>query len=547
MAWYANLSFRWKLGIPLILLVLLFLYMGIYSVYSSGLLAKDAKRIAKISLPEIQLLIQADRDMYQALTAERALLSPNLTSQQAATFLKEHADNLKQAHDRTIKSIETSDTSTQAEKETYLNYLQNWQSISESIVKSAANADDATRATLIARSLDESFKAFSVARSFLDELEEKRLVHVDEFTGSIEHNSDSIAHQLLVLLVVGTLLTLAAAFFLPLLVTVPLQKITDRVKNIAAGDGNLTIRIQVDRHDELGELANHVNRFMDQLQSLIRDVLGNTREVSSAAEELLNVSSKSQRAADDQCHAISMVVTAVNELTMAIQEVARNTSNTAQSTKDANHIAGQGQERIRLAVKHVQALSTHVIQTAQTMASLEDEAKNVTSVIDVIRGVAEQTNLLALNAAIEAARAGEQGRGFAVVADEVRTLASRTQQSTADIQGMLSQLQQGVQKAVEGMNAGATMTQEAVNSASDVGTSLSGIGGAVQEITNMAIQISTAVEEQSSVTAEIDRNLVEINQLAMTNSNGAAQTAEASQRLSQLSSSLRESLRRFTI
>lgn len=547
MAWYTNLSFRWKLGLPLVFLVLLFLYAGIYSVHSSGLLAKDSKTIAKVSLPEIQLLIQADRDMYQALTAERALLSPNLTQQQIATFLKEHADNLKQARERTLKSIETSETATKAEQEEYLSYLQAWQTISESIVKAAEGADEATRSSLMARSLGDGFQAFSKARSLLDQLEEKRLAHVDNFTQKIDHSSDAIAYQLYVLLVLGTLSTIAAVLFLPLVVTVPLQEISDRIKNIAAGDGDLTIRIRVDRHDELGELATHVNRFMDQLQELITNVRNNTNEVSSAAEGLLEVSSNSQRAADDQCHAITMVVTAVNELTMAVQEVARNTSNTAQSTKDANQIAEQGQERIRLAVNHVQGLSTHVTQTAATMVKLEDEAKNVTSVIDVIRGVAEQTNLLALNAAIEAARAGEQGRGFAVVADEVRTLASRTQQSTADIQGMLSQLQQGVQRAVEAMNASATMTGEAVASASDVGESLGGIGAAVQEITNMAVQIAAAVEEQSTVTAEIDKNLTEINQLAMTNSEGAARTAAASQRLSQLSSGLRDNLRRFKV
>jgi methyl-accepting chemotaxis protein len=547
MAWYANSSFRWKLGIPLVLLVLLFLYVGLYSVRSSSLLAGNAKTIAKVNLPEIQLLIQADRDLYQALTAERALLSPNLSAQQVATYLKEHKDNLQQAHDRALKSIETSDTATQAEREEYLGYLQNWQRISESIVQSAGGADDETRITLIGRSLGEGFQAFSKARSFLDELEERRLAHVDEFTAEIETSSDSIAHQLLVLLVVGTLSTFAAAFFLPLLVTVPIKEINDRIKNIAAGDGDLTIRIKVERDDELGELAGHVNRFMDQLQHLIQDVRANTNEVSGAAEELLVISSKGQRAADEQCNAITMVVTAVNELTMAIQEVARNTGNTAQSTKDANRITDQGQDRIRLAVKHVQGLSAHVTQTAQAIVKLEDEAKNVTSVIDVIRGVAEQTNLLALNAAIEAARAGEQGRGFAVVADEVRTLASRTQQSTADIQGMLSKLQQGVQHAVVGMNESAAMTNEAVNSANDAGESLSGIGAAVQEITDMAIQIATAVEEQSSVTAEIDRNLVEINQLAMTTSDGANYTAQASQRLSQLSSGLRDTLRRFTV
>jgi methyl-accepting chemotaxis protein len=259
------------------------------------------------------------------------------------------------------------------------------------------------------------------------------------------------------------------------------------------------------------------------------------------------VASSGQRAADEQCQAITTVVTAVNELSMAIQEVARNTSNTAQSTKEASSITEQGQQRIGLAVDHVEHLSTHVTQTAQTIVSLEDEAKNVTSVIDVIRGVAEQTNLLALNAAIEAARAGEQGRGFAVVADEVRTLASRTQQSTADIQGMLSQLQQGVQKAVAAMNASAGMTQEAVTSAGEAGESLKGIGAAVSEITNMAIQIATAVEQQSSVTAEIDKNLVAINQLAMSTSDGATRTAQSSQRLSQLSSGLRDRLRHFRV
>ena len=153
----------------------------------------------------------------------------------------------------------------------------------------------------------------------------------------------------MILLVLGTLLTLSAVVFLPLLITVPLQQISDRIKNIAAGDGDLTKRIHIDHEDELGDLAVHVNRFMDQLQALIRNVHQNTDEVSRAAEELLVISAKGQRAADEQCTAITMVVTAVNELTMAIQEVARNTSTTAHSTKDANRITDQGQARIRLA------------------------------------------------------------------------------------------------------------------------------------------------------------------------------------------------------
>ena len=546
-AWYQNISFRWKLGIPLMLLVLLFLYMGIFSVRSSNTLADNAETLAKINLPEIQLLMQADRDLYQALTAERALFVGRLSAQERQVLLVEHAENIQQTHDRILESFALSNTSTDQEKREFLQYLEAWKRITDDIVSRADTDDPMEREAQLERSFGEGFEAYSTLRNFIDVVGERRLKHVDNFTIEIDEERDFIASELMLLVVIGTLVALAAAWFLPLVVTVPLRMISDRIQNIAQGDGDLTIRINIDREDELGQLAGHVNRFMEKLQSLITDIRHNTDDVSGSAETLLEVSSSSQKAADEQCHAITMVVAAVNELTVAIQEVARNTGNTAQNAKNANQITDQGQERIHLAVERVQGLSSRISQTADIMVRLEGEAKNVTSVIDVIRGIAEQTNLLALNAAIEAARAGEQGRGFAVVADEVRTLASRTQKSTEDIQGMLSQLQSGVQRAVEAMNASTAMTNEAVGSASEAGESLAGIGSAVQNITNMAIQIATAAEEQSTVTAEIDKNLVEINQLAMTTSEDATKTANASQRLNQLSSSLRQLLGNFRV
>jgi methyl-accepting chemotaxis protein len=546
-SWYQNISFRWKLSIPLMLMVILFLYVGIFSVRSSNQLAENAEVLAKINLPEIQLLMQADRDLYQALTAERAIFVGKLTTQQRRALVAEQAENIQQTHDRILQSFELSNTSTEQEKREFLQYLEAWKRISDDIVAKADTEDQFVREQQLERSFGEGFEAYSTLRNFIDVVGERRLDHVDKFTAEIEKEQDFIASKLMLLVVAGTLVILAATWLLPMLVTVPLRMISDRIQNIAEGDGDLTIRINIDRQDELGELAGHVNRFMEKLQRLITEIRRNTEDVSGSAELLLEVSSSSQKAADEQCHAITMVVAAVNELTVAIQEVARNTGNTAQNAKNANQITNQGQERIHLAVERVQGLSSRISQTAETMVRLEGEAKNVTSVIDVIRGIAEQTNLLALNAAIEAARAGEQGRGFAVVADEVRTLASRTQKSTEDIQGMLSQLQSGVQRAVEAMNTSTSMTNEAVSSASDAGESLAGIGSAVQNITNMAIQIATAAEEQSTVTAEIDKNLVEINQLAMTTSEDATKTADASQRLNQLSSSLRQLLGNFRV
>jgi methyl-accepting chemotaxis protein len=543
--WYQGLSLRWKLMFPLLLLVALVLYMGLYAISTSKILGGNATTIAKVNLPEIQLLIQADRDLYQSMLAERALLQLDSSAHQ--NLFTEQSENAKQAQDRVYQSLDISNTSTPAEREEFTRRYNAWKIQAAEVINAARLSDDASRAIAQQKSYGSAAQTFEHLRNYIDELQEKRLAHVDQFTVEIDENQSTSSTQLLALLVIGTVVSLLAAWFLPILVANQVRQISHRIQNIAEGDGDLTVRLPVSTNDELGQLATHVNQFIEKLQRIIGSVLINAAEVSKTAESLLVVSSNSQRAADDQCHAITMVVAAVNELTMAIQEVARNTGNTAQNTKEATLITDRGQERIHLAVERVQSLAVRISETAEFMLRLEGEAKNVTSVIDVIRGVAEQTNLLALNAAIEAARAGEQGRGFAVVADEVRTLASRTQKSTEDIQGMLSKLQQGVQHAVDAMGSSSIMTSEAVTSANEAGQSLTGIGTAVKQISDMTLQIATAAEEQSSVTSEIDKNLVQINSLAMNNAEGASRTAVESQRLNELSIQLRQLLMQFKV
>ena len=545
LSWYERLNLRWKLRLPLLLLVILVLYMGLHAITTSKLLGGNAAAIAKVNLPEIQLLIQADRDLYQALTAERALLQ--VESNQHASLIAEQADNARQAHERVYQSLDLSNTATSNERDEFTRRYNAWKMQAEDVINTARSGDEANRAIAMQKSYGSASDAFQDLRDYIDELQEKRLVYVEDYTKEIDHNLASSSKQLIAIVVIATLVSLLAAFFLPMLVANQVRSISNRIQNIAEGDGDLTIRVPVTTKDELGELSAHVNVFMEKLQRIIASVLQNTNEVSKAAESLLSVSTNSQKAADEQCHAITMVVTAVNELTMAIQEVARNTTNTAQNTKDATDITERGQERIRVAVEHVQGLAARIHETAEFMSKLEGEAKNVTSVIDVIRGVAEQTNLVALNAAIEAARAGEQGRGFAVVADEVRTLASRTQQSTGDIQGMLSKLQSGVQHVVTAMGNSEVLTGDAVTSAKDAGQSLAGINAAVREIADMTTQIATAAEEQSSVTSEIDKNLVQINNLAMNTAEGASKTATESQRLNQLSIQLRQLVGQFKV
>jgi methyl-accepting chemotaxis protein len=543
-AWYQSLGLRWKLRLPLLMLVILVVYMGSYATRTNDTLGDHAVTISKVHLPEVELLIQADRDLYQALVAERALLQLEGT-EHTNKLLAEQRDNARQAFERLNKSLDISNTSTSQEREEFTRRYNQWKALADQVISEAADVN--TRYAAQEKSYGAASVAFENVRSYIDELQEKRLSHIEKFTQEVDENEASAARHLLFSVVIGALVSLAAFIFLPIVVANQVTQISNRIQNIAEGDGDLTIRVPVDTQDELGELATHVNRFMEKLQRIIASVLANANDVSKTAESLLEVSTNSQQAADNQCHAITMVVTAVNELTMAIQEVARNTGNTAQNTREATEITDSGQERIRQAVDQVQQLTVRINETAEFMTYLDGEAKNVTSVIDVIRGVAEQTNLLALNAAIEAARAGEQGRGFAVVADEVRTLASRTQQSTADIQGMLSKLQQGVQRAVDAMSSSSAMTAEAASSATEAGQSLMGIGGAVKGIADMTTQIATAAEEQSSVTAEIDKNLVEINSLAMTNAEGALKTAQESQHLNDLSIQLRQLLSQFRV
>ena len=309
------------------------------------------------------------------------------------------------------------------------------------------------------------------------------------------------------------------------------------IKRLA--DGDLTTRVEARTRDEIHHIVNGLNTMSSRFHELVGKVLASTDQVASAAEELSVVTDQTNEVLNQQRSQTEQVATAMNQMSATVQEVARNAAATSEATQNANEQSSNGHTVVDETVSCINQLAEAVSESAQVIQRLEKDSEDIGSVLDVIRGIAEQTNLLALNAAIEAARAGEQGRGFAVVADEVRTLASRTQDSTQEIQSMIERLQEGAQQAMKAMTHSTSQTEEGVSAAARAGEALAAIKQAVAIITDMSTQIASSAEEQSSVAEEINHNITQIAQMGDQNSAASNQTSASSTELARLASELR--------
>ena len=377
------------------------------------------------------------------------------------------------------------------------------------------------------------------------------LDNIDAKVAELQKNVSERRQNMLVSIIGITLLVLviiaAVGFWIAGGILRPLRLMKANLDDIAAGEGDLTQRLAVTSQDELGELAGSFNRFVDKIHGLVRQIAEMTAQLTGLVGEVTDQAQRSEQAMERQRHETDQVATAINQMSAAAQEVAKSAQGASVAAQQTD-AEGQAAKRVvDGSIQQIHALVNDIRHSGTSLDSLQNDVTSIVGVLGVIRSIADQTNLLALNAAIEAARAGEAGRGFAVVADEVRALASRTQQSTQEIQGMIDRLQQGTQGAVQAMRRSSEAGDGTSARANEAGASLDTIGQLIGTINAMNAQIASAAEEQTAVAEEINRSVHQIAVAVESVADETRHSASTSRNLTELNQRLGQLVRQFRI
>ncbi len=416
--------------------------------------------------------------------------------------------------------------------------------VNTQILDYSRRMENAKAVTLSKTDARRAYDAAALSIQEAQDIAEKAMV--DEATLTDEIYAQT-RNTMLAISMIGIAICCGMALFIVNKVVKGMGLVVERIKDVAQGEGDLTKRIEVQNDDELGELSKWFNTFMDKLQEIIAQVAQSTEHIASATEEISSSATQSSQAAETQKDQTNQVATAMQEMSSTVLQVSDNSNKAAESARQAGEIAKNGGKIVSQTVNVIKGLADATRDTAGKIQELGNSSDQIGQIIGVIDDIADQTNLLALNAAIEAARAGEQGRGFAVVADEVRKLAERTTQATKEIAKMIKTIQEETQRAVEAMESGTKNVEEGVNSATQAGEALQDIIHASEQVGEMIVHIATAATEQSSATEQVNSNMEQIAKLVQESAVGAQQSAKACADLSNLALDMQALVGRFKL
>lgn len=538
-----NMNIGSRAGLGFTIIGLLVLAMGLIALFQANEMDDATAEIRVEWLPAVQDV----GEVGSGLGRTRALTLRTLTMKEGDQ-LKETVGLVRRINQEISaflinyeKGIDSPDDRKLFEdfKSSYAKYLSYQERILDGVLASVERGDEIEVANgPLASAADQMMAALNKLIKF----NEQGAVHAADQTSKA---FDAAVFMIVVALILILMLMVVIAIVLTRSIVSPLSDAVIVADRVSSGD--LTQNIHVTGSDEPAHLLIALKRMQDSLHETIEKISESSNMLASASEELHAVTEDTNRGLNQQSAEIDQAATAVNQMTAAVEEVARNAVNTADDSKAADKSTYQGREKVSQALESINRLVGNVSDTSEEVKLLAQNANEISQVLVVIRSIAEQTNLLALNAAIEAARAGEAGRGFAVVADEVRALAYRTQQSTGEIEKMIEGIQSGTDRAVDAMNESQERANGTLQVAREANDALDVIGEAIASINQKNLVIASASEEQAQVAREVDKNLVNIRDLSMQTSAGANQTNASSQELSRLAVDLHAMVSKFRL
>ncbi len=537
-----SLNIAPRAGLGFGLLALLVVTLGTFALSQMSSMREQSDQVDSNWLPSVITVGQMSQDMLRvrALTLRLLINREPAVQQQNITRIETLKQNLSKAQQAYDKLIVLPEERTLFDR--YQDLQKQYLALQAQVMSLATQGRIDAAVEVVNGEMNQIADSLT---GTLNELIDLNNQHANLATDKAQAVYVSARLWVIVLLVGSLLLTVILALVLTRSIVHPLAQSLQVAEVVATGD--LTPQISVHGRDEPARLLAALKKMQQSLRDTIGRISDSSNQLASASEELSAVTDDATRGLQQQTQEIEQAATAVNQMTAAVEEVASNAVATSEASRESDRIARQGAEQVRLTVVSIEELAAGVTANADEVGQLAQRVHGITKVLDVIGGIAEQTNLLALNAAIEAARAGDAGRGFAVVADEVRALAYRTQQSTREIEEMIDGIQQGTDRAVDGMQATRTRADNTLEGAHAAGAALEEIARAISLINERNLVIASASEQQAQVAREVDRNLTNIRDLALQSSAGANQTNVASQALSQLAVELNALVGRFSV